>query len=106
MSAVFAGGHVCRYKLDDERLGRAVAMSDDAFANGLQSRATAKSICLDGRAFAVFGAAGGGAFRAEDGDAKVPDFVVDPAKGGFGEFVRRGKSLFELRDANMSRFAH
>jgi hypothetical protein len=81
-------------------------MSDDALANGLQSRATDKSICLDGRAFAVFGAAGGGAFRTEDSDARVPDFIIDLAEGGFGEFVRRGKSLFELRDANMSRFAH
>jgi hypothetical protein len=74
-------------------------MSDDPLANGLQSRATAKSICLDGRAFAVFGAAGGCTFFAEDGDAQVPDFIVDLAKGGFGEFVGRGEFLFELRHA-------
>jgi len=67
--------------------------------NGSQSRCYKKSICFDGRAFAVFGGANGGAFRAEDGDAKVPDFVVDLAKSGFGEFVRRGKFLFKLRHA-------
>jgi hypothetical protein len=76
-----------------------VAVSDDAPVNGLQSRATAKSICLDGRAFAVFGAVGGGAFFTKDGDAEIPDFIIDLAKGGFGEFVRRGKFLFELRHA-------
>ena len=53
--------------------------------------------------FAVFGVAGGSAFRAEDGDAKVPDFVVDLAKGGFGEFVGRGEFLFELRHAFSAR---
>ena len=60
---------------------------------------TAKSICLDGRAFAVFGAAGCGPFFAKHRDAEVPDFVVDLAKGGFGEFVGRGEFLFELRHA-------
>jgi hypothetical protein len=76
-----------------------VATSDNAFVNGSQSRSYNQSICFDGRTFAVFGAAGGGAFFAEHSDAEVPDFVVDLAKSGFGEFVRRGKFLFELRHA-------
>jgi hypothetical protein len=61
--------------------------------------ATAKSICFDGRAFAVFGGADGSAFFAKDGDAQVPDFMVDLAEGGFGKFVRRCEFLLELRHA-------
>ena len=54
--------------------------------------ATAKSICFDGRAFAVFGIFGTALLRAlfaEHGDAEVPDFVVDLAEGGLGKFVSR-----------------
>jgi hypothetical protein len=76
-----------------------VPIRDHAFVNGSQSRCYSQSICFDGRAFAVFGAANGGALFAEDGDAEVPNFIVDLSEGGFGEFVRRGKFLFELRHA-------
>ena len=56
------------------------------------------SVNFHGRAFAVFGAALGGAFFAENGDAQVPDFVVDLAKSGFGKFVRRRELSLETRD--------
>ncbi len=72
-------------------------MSDDALVNGSQSRGYRQSVCFDRRAFAVFGAADGGAFFAKDGDAEVPDFVVDLAESGFGKFMGRSKFLFKLR---------
>ena len=65
-----------------------MVIRDHALVNGLQSRCDSQSTCLDGQAFAVFGGAEGGAFFAKDGDARVPDFIIDLAEGGFGEFVR------------------
>lgn len=68
-----------------------------ALVNGSQSHCYNQSICFDRRTFAIFGAALFREFFAEDGDAEVPDFMVDLAEGGLGKFVGRREFLFELR---------
>src|ERR1700730_17768919 len=54
---------------------------------------------FDGRTLAVFGAALPGPFLAENGNAQIPDFIVDLAEGGFGKFMSRREVFLKTCDA-------
>jgi len=49
--------------------------------------------------FAVFGVWHDSAFFTQNSDAEIPDFTIDLAKGGFGEFVGWRKILLKARHA-------
>src|ERR1700730_8824262 len=52
-------------------------------------------IQFDGRTLAVFGTALPRRFFAKNGDAQIPDFIVDLAEGGLGKFVRKRELFLE-----------
>src|ERR1700730_12483850 len=64
-----------------------------------QDAAEMTLIQFDGRTLAVFGAALPGPFLAENGNAQIPDFIVDLAEGGFGKFMSRREFFLEACDA-------